>query len=196
MVNFSRKRAQLYLPTAGCLALLATCAGWVVPRNGEFSVARDFEECAEQAEANAPSSSERTVLMARCSEQFAGRRKAGGGYVFYDFMQDRTFDIAGPNPSQEEHKQIDRAYMAYLDAQRRESITLQLAKRQADEDQASLERARRTEGPPLVLTPKVPLPVKRPPNLPKYPQCGEGSLACSFAKLSDVVRRAFASEPR
>jgi hypothetical protein len=54
--------------------------------------------------------------------QFAGRRKMGGGYTYYDFMQNRHFDISGPNPSPEEMRQIDQEYTAYLGDQRRESI--------------------------------------------------------------------------
>jgi len=51
--------------------------------------------------------------MTECNVRFAGRRKADGGYTYYDFMQDRIFDIAGPNPTAEERKQIDREYINY-----------------------------------------------------------------------------------
>src|SRR5690242_19475662 len=57
----------------------------------------DFEECARTAEKTA-TPGEKSAALAQCSSNFAGRRKPGGGYTYYDFMQDRSFDIAGPNP--------------------------------------------------------------------------------------------------
>ena len=67
----------------------------------------DFEACADAAE-KATTKSEKTAVFADCNAKFAGRRKAGGGYTYYDFLQDRTFDIAGPNPTPEEQKKIDK----------------------------------------------------------------------------------------
>ena len=55
----------------------------------------DFESCADVAE-KAKTKEEKTAKLAECNTKFAGRRKPGGGYTYYDFMQDRTFDIAGP----------------------------------------------------------------------------------------------------
>ena len=64
--------------------------------------------------------------LAECNAKFAGRRKPGGGYTYYDFMQDRTFDIAGPNPTPEEQKKIDEQYTAYLERERRNNIAAAL----------------------------------------------------------------------
>ena len=74
----------------------------------------DFESCADVAE-KATTKEEKTTKLAECNAKFAGRRKPGGGYTYYDFMQDRTFDIAGPNPTTEEQKKIDEQYTAYLE---------------------------------------------------------------------------------
>src|SRR5229473_650581 len=113
--------AKTYLLTAGALVLLVVlCLGI---RGSPPQSAQDFEECVEQVQAKAPSNDGRGALTTECSARFAGRRKAGGGYTYYDFMQDRKFDIAGPNPTAEERKQIDREYMVFLDAQRREAIS-------------------------------------------------------------------------
>ena len=71
----------------------------------------DFESCADLAE-KAGTKEEKTAKLAECNAKFAGRRKPGGGYTYYDFMQDRTFDIAGPNPTPEEQKKIDEQYTA------------------------------------------------------------------------------------
>jgi hypothetical protein len=60
-------------------------------------------------------------LIAQCDKQFVGRRKIGGGYTYYDFLQNRHFDIAGPNPTPNELKHFDEEYTLYLDTQRREA---------------------------------------------------------------------------
>src|SRR5689334_24444900 len=90
----------------------------------------DFESCADIAE-KAPTKEEKTSKLAECNAKFAGRRKPGGGYTYYDFMQDRTFDIAGPNPTPEEQKKIDEQYTAYLERERRNHLAaVQAAKQQ------------------------------------------------------------------
>jgi hypothetical protein len=126
-------------------------------------------------------------------------------------MQDRSFDIAGPNPTPDERKQIDRQYMAFLDAQRRAAVSAELAKRRNEQFQADLERARQPGGAPTAFMPRnsspaietvnpVPLPEKRPVDRsvdrsrPAY--CEEASLTCSWAKLSAAVKNAFASSSR
>jgi len=173
-----------------CLALLAGASAWIgssAPR-----VANDYENCAEEAQANATSNIEYSKLITHCGERFAGRRKAGGGYAYFDFMQNRSFDLAGPNPTDDERKRIDRSYMEFLGAQRREMLLSDLAKAQANLEQAGLDRAQQGAGPPLTLTPKIPLPAKRPPTQ-HAKACEDGSLSCSWAKLSAAVRSAFAS---
>ena len=89
--------------------------------------ARDIEECVEALgaspsfnQSSLPLSNERGGA-ADCNARFAGRRKPGGGYTYYDFMQGRNFDIAGPNPTVEERNWIDREYIDFLDVQRRQT---------------------------------------------------------------------------
>jgi hypothetical protein len=69
---------------------------------------------------NSSSKNEVKTLLAECDKQFVGRRKTGGGYTYYDFLQNRQFDIVGPNPSREELKYFDEQYTLYLEAQKRE----------------------------------------------------------------------------
>ena len=45
----------------------------------------DFESCADVAE-KAKTKEEKTTKLAECNAKFAGRRKASGGYTYYDFM--------------------------------------------------------------------------------------------------------------
>ncbi len=190
----NRKR----LVTAVALALLALVVLWLGFHGSSPRLARDFEECVEQVQAEPLSNDERGALMTQCNARFAGRRKAGGGYTYYDFMQDRSFDIAGPNPTAEERTQIDREYMTFLDAQRREALSAELARRRNEQLRADMERARQPAGPPMVLTPRNSSPVveKRPADRSKSTPCQDGSLTCSWAKLSAAVKNAFASSSR
>jgi hypothetical protein len=180
------------------LALLALVVGWLGFRGSPPQSARDFEECVEQVEANAASDDEHAALMTDCSARFAGRRKPGGGYTYYDFMQDRHFHIAGPNPTPEERKEIDRAYMGFLDTQRREAVSAELARRLIEQLQADMESARQPAGPPMVLTPRnsVAAAAKRPADRSKSAHCEDGSLACSWARFSAVVKNAFVSSSK
>jgi hypothetical protein len=149
----------------------------------------DFEECADAAE-KAATKTEKTSALADCNAKFAGRRKAGGGYSYYDFLQDRTFDIAGPNPTPDEQKKIDESYTAYLASQRRSNEAAQAAMRQQREQQERQAQqlqqvALRTE------VERVPVPVERPkvqqvvnPRAKGTP-CAKGSFSCEWPRLSE-----------
>jgi hypothetical protein len=163
--------------------------------------ARDFEECVEALGAGpsfnrpGPPLSNQHGGAADCNARFAGRRKPGGGYTYYDFMQGRNFDIAGPNPTAEERNWIDREYIGFLDTQRRETVSAEMAKRQDEQLRADLERARQPAGPPLVLLPRSrpSQAAKQPADRSKSTPCDDNSLACGWSKLSAVVKNAFAS---
>jgi hypothetical protein len=187
--------AKKYLVLAVALVFVALVVLWLGIRGSPPTSARDFEQCVEQVEATTPTNDERGALLTGCNARFAGRRKAGGGYTYYDFMQDRKFDIAGPNPTAEERKEIDRAYMGFLDAQRREAVSAELAKRQNEQLQADLESAPQPTGPPMVLTQtnSPPTAAKRLVDRSKSTRCEDASLSCSWAKFSAVVKNAFAS---
>ena len=180
------------------VSLALVVAVWLSFRGSALESARDFEECVEALQAGRPSNDERGSSMTNCNARFAGRRKPGGGYSYYDFMQGRSFDIAGPNPTAEERKQIDRAYIEFLDAQRRETVSAELARRQNEQLRADIERERQPVGPPLVLTPKNPSSpaAKKPADRSKSALCDDSSLACGWSKLSAAVKDAFASSSR
>jgi hypothetical protein len=128
-----------------------------------------------------------------------GGRKAGGGCTYYDFMQNRHFDIAGPNPAPEELKQIDHEYTGYLDVQRRDAIAAALAKKHSDQIQADLEKAQprtgptTSVGPPMVITPtKVPpTGTKASVDRSRATRCDDGPLSCSWSKFSATLKNAF-----
>ena len=179
------------------VSLALVFAVWLSLRGSALEFARDFEECVEALQAGR-SNDERGSSMTGCNARFAGRRKPGGGYSYYDFMQGRSFDIAGPNPTAEERKLIDHEYIEFLDAQRRETVSAELAKRQNEQLRSDMERERQPVGPPLVLTPKNPSSpaAKKPADRSKSARCEDNSLACGWSKLSRAVKDAFASSSR
>jgi hypothetical protein len=144
---------------------------------------QDFEQCAEDAERTASSMDERTSLIAECDKRFVGRRKMGGGYTYYDFLQNRHFDMAGPNPTAAELKHFDEEYALYLDTQRQFPATSALADKQGED---RLTGSIPSPGPPIVITPtKVPIPkARRLAVRPIGPLCEDLSLSCSWTKFS------------
>jgi hypothetical protein len=158
------------------------------------SAPADFESCADVAE-RAKTKEEKTAKLAECNAKFAGRRKPDGGYTYYDFMQDRTFDIAGPNPTPEEQKRIDEQYTAYLERERRSNIAAALAAKQQQPEptlgwqQVSLG-AEPAPPPPPAETEKVPVPVASPVKQAariKAAQCAKDQFSCEWPRLSEKV---------
>ena len=178
----SRRAAPLLVAAAGFFLLTSAHAHAQWWKRAPV----DFEECADAAEKSA-TKAEKTAALADCNAKFAGRRKAGGGYTYYDFLQDRTFDIAGPNPTPEEQKKIDESYTAYLADQRRSNEAAQAIVRQQREQQEQQAQqlqqvALRTE------VERVPVPVERPKVLgarPKNAPCTKGSFSCEWPRLSE-----------
>lgn len=177
-------------------ALLVAAAGFVLltPSHAQAQWWKrapvDFEECADAAE-KAPIKAEKTAALADCNAKFAGRRKPGGGYSYYDFLQDRTFDIAGPNPTPEEQKKIDEAYAAYLANQRRSNEAAEAAaRRQREQMEQQVQQlqqvAMRTD------VERVPIPVERPKvqqtvGQRKGAPCTKGSFSCEWPRLSESL---------
>lgn len=148
----------------------------------------DFEECADIAE-KAAAKDARTAALAECNAKFAGRRKPGGGYTYFDFMQNRSFDIAGPNPTPEEQKQIDEQYAAYLENQRRHSIAAAFAARQRQlQQQASLKSE--VERPPVAtasIAKPAPSRTAGEPKRAKPANCPKDSFSCDWPRLSERI---------
>jgi len=184
-VVVASRRAALFVAAAGFFLLTLSHAQAQWWKRAPV----DFEECADAAE-KAATKTEKTSALADCNAKFAGRRKAGGGYSYYDFLQDRTFDIAGPNPTPDEQKKIDESYTAYLANQRRSNEAAQAAMRQQREQeerqaQQIQQVALRTE------VERVPVPVERPkvqqaigPRAKGTP-CAKGSFSCEWPRLSE-----------
>src|SRR6478735_9538078 len=157
----------------------------------------DFEDCADAAN-KVPSPEEKSAALAQCNSKFAGRRKPGGGYTYYDFMQDRSFDIAGPNPTPEEQKYIDHQYTAYLESQRRNSIAAAFTAKQAQqqESQQGVQQASLRSEPEKIPVP-VASPVKRAERI-KASNCARNAFSCEWPRLSqsiDDLKKLFSSPP-
>ena len=176
----SRSTALLIAAFAGCMLLQlsrAQAQWW-------SRAPADFEDCADRAE-KAATKEEKTAQLTECNAKFAGRRKPGGGYTYFDFMQNRSFDIAGPNPTPEEQKKIDEQYTAFLERERRSRIAAAFTAKQQLLQQASL----RSE--------KVPLPVEAPNKPPvaseirphpKSAGCPRHSFSCDWPRLSEGIK--------
>jgi hypothetical protein len=156
----------------------------------------DFEQCADAAERSA-TKEDKTAALAECNAKFAGRRKPGGGYAYYDFMQDRTFDIAGPNPTPEEQKYIDQQYTVYLENQRRNNIAAALTAKQQQELQPPPAPPQEVQQQASLKSdvPKVPLPVQRPTSKQqaaanerlRAANCAKDTFSCEWPKLSESL---------
>jgi hypothetical protein len=200
-------RTSALLVAAGLIALLpvrASAQWW-------SRAPSDFEECADVAE-KAANKAEKTAALAECNAKFAGRRKPGGGYSYYDFMQDRTFDIAGPNPTPEEQKSIDQQYTLYLENQRRSSIAAAAAAVAAKQRELELQPPAPQPLPQPTIqrvslnVARVPLPVQRPTKQQqaaydsrvKTADCTKDTFLCEWPKLSEGLnglKRLFTSTP-
>ena len=143
---------------------------------------------ADKAE-KAATKEERTSLLSQCNAKFAGRRKPSGGYSYFDFMQNRHFDIAGPNPTPEEQKKIDEHYTDFLDRERRNSIAAAFSAKQHQQQhqkqqlqQASLKSE--SDKPPTTtamrVSTKMPTPLMRFPP-PDFFGGGRGASAAASA---------------
>jgi hypothetical protein len=149
----------------------------------------DFEECAERAERSPGGQDARTQAQISCESKFAGRRKPGGGYSYYDFLQDKTFDIAGPNPTVAEQRAIDEEYKKYLDSHRRSVVLAAYAEKQRELDIAPApDVAAMPEVTPPVEVKTAAVPVPRPRPRIKGPDCAAEPLACGWAKLSTGLK--------
>jgi len=155
----------------------------------------DFEECAEAAD-KIPVKEAKSAALAQCNAKFAGRRKPGGGYTYYDFMQDRSFDIAGPNPTPEEQKYIDQQYTLYLEGQRHSNIAAAFANQQKQQQQLELQQASLKAEPAEKIPvpqarPKVQQQARQPASADARPRtrgpanCPRRSFSCEWPRLSE-----------
>lgn len=151
----SKKRIRNVLAVVGCLCVAASVVAWIGWGVLVGTPSNDFEACSDAAASLISNQTDLRNSLAECAAKFAGRRKAGGGYHYLDLLQNRWFDIAGPNPTVHEQNYIDLEYVKYLAAQRREDLQSALMReqmKQADQKDASADSLA-TVGPPLEILP-------------------------------------------
>jgi len=143
-------------------------------------VVRDFEDCAHLAR-KMSLGTERAARILDCGARFAGRRKVGGGYAYYDLWQNRSFDIAGPNPTADERTRIYSEHIRFLASQRRETALAEADGLVAEQRQAETS-----------------IDLRRPTTKPSKlnPCMIKGSLSCTWTKFRSAVGNAFAASPR
>jgi hypothetical protein len=170
------------------IALIAACAALMPMRaNAQWwsRAPADFEECADKAE-KAATKEERTSALSVCNAKFAGRRKPGGGYTYFDFMQNRSFDIAGPNPTPAEQKHIDEQYTAFLERERQSRIAAAFSAKRQLLQQASLTNEKTPPRAEAPNKPQVTAGDMRP--RPKATGCARGSFSCEWPRLSEGIK--------
>jgi hypothetical protein len=177
-----------------CCALSG--AAWLGVQWWSWQFPADFEQCAAQADRIASSKGERLTLIAQCDKQFVGRRKPGGGYTYFDFLQNRHFDIAGPNPTPDELKYFDQEYALYLDTQRKDAAAAATAEKRNQQAQAELENDRLAAlivppGSHAVAPTSVPIPKARSRTV-----CEDASLSCSWSRFTAGIKNFFESKAK
>jgi hypothetical protein len=182
-VNEPRKSALLCIAIVCCVVLVParSQAQWWGARTPA-----DYEECAESA-GKAATKEAKTAQLAECGVKFAARRKAGGGYSYFDFMQNRHFDIAGPNPTPEEQRHIDEQYAAYLGRERRNAIAAAFTQKQQQLQHAAPESekksvSREPAGKPRAAT--VGNAISRPANT----NCARDAFSCNWPRLAEGIK--------
>ena len=151
-------------------------------------------------------------MIAQCDKQFVGRRKVGGGYTYDDFLQNRHFDIAGPNPTPNELKHFDEAYSFLSDGKAGERdrqlrggtghAVAALAEKQSRMAQPDYQDDRVTgsmspPGLPMIIGPNiVPIPKPRSSVVRLKGLCEDASLSCSWTKFSEGIKTFFESNAK
>jgi hypothetical protein len=182
-VNESRKSTLLLVMIVCCAVLVParSHAQWWGAR-----IPADYEECAESAE-KATTKEAKATQLAECGVKFAARRKPGGGYTYFDFMQNRHFDIAGPNPTPEEQRHIDEQYAEYLSRERKSAITAAFTQKQQQLQRAAPESEKKSAVPVPVNKPRgatVGVAVSRPANT----NCAKDSFSCNWPRLAEGIK--------
>ncbi len=153
----------------------------------KFYTPKDFEECSQSAEQPGLSKDTQAKILSECDSKFAGRRKAGGGYTYFDFTQNRHFDIAGPNPTQQELKRMDQEYLAYLEANRQTAVNPANAEQAIAAINKQIKLVSYQKVAPPKVTVKQPVAANRL-RVRKDAVCKNDALSCGWAKITTTVQ--------
>ena len=179
------------LPGAIALCCVLLTAATASAQQRTITSSRDYEDCVDTVKAFALTREALATTVAECDSRFPGRRKASGGYTYYDFMQNRHFDIAGPIPTAKELKQIDQEFIRYLaarnpsagsrDDERAKTIRTETPRSTAKPESKPRIAAAQTTG----SAHGKPVPSQ---NKPKPLDCRETPVACGWTSLTTQVK--------
>ena len=99
-------------------------------------------------------------------------------------MQNRNFDIAGPNPTPQEQKLIDERYTAWLDEQRRSNIAAALAAKQLQQISLKIETEKGASDHGGIGKPRATASDAR---RSKPTECSRQSFSCEWSRLSEGI---------
>lgn len=180
--------------TIAMLGLMAVCWSSIIPtaaaQPGIVQRASDYEDCVEQAHASGSPKEAIVATVSACDSRFPGRRKPGGGYTYFDFMQNRHFDIAGPVPTKKELKQIDHAFIRYLANRNgsRASAAPSQVMQSAPGDQAKSRAPARRTSQPRTAKPATASRHATTPHAAKFDNCRDPSLTCGWTHLTMQIK--------
>lgn len=181
---------HMALPCAVALCCLSFAAVPASAQQRTITNSRDYEDCVDTVKAFALTREALATTVAECDSRFPGRRKASGGYTYYDFMQNRHFDIAGPIPTAKELKQIDQEFIRYLAARNPSSGPRDDQRARSSRAETSKPVAK-PESKPRIATQTTGLAHAKPAppqNKPKPLDCRETPVACGWTSLTTQVK--------
>jgi len=181
---------HMALPCAIALCCIVLTAASASAQQRTITSSRDYEDCVDTVKAFALTPEALATTIAECDSRFPGRRKAGGGYTYYDFMQNRHFDIAGPIPTAKELKQIDQEFIRYLAARNPSAGSGEGQRAKAIRPETA-RSAGKPENKPRVATQTTGLAHARPAtsqNKSKPLDCRETPVACGWTSLTTQVK--------
>ncbi|HEV7598692.1 MAG TPA: hypothetical protein VGO49_00310 [Bradyrhizobium sp.] len=192
-MNESRNSALLCAAIVCCVVLVParSHAQWWGTR-----APADYEECAESAE-QAASKEARATQLSECGVKFAARRKPSGGYSYFDFMQNRHFDIAGANPTPEEQKTIDEQYAAYLGRERQNAIAAAFTRKQQQVQHTASQSEKKSLNKEPASKPRA-ATVGNASSRPASANCARDSFSCNWPRLAEGIKnfkKLFSSSP-
>jgi hypothetical protein len=181
-----RKSVMLVVLTGLCVVLGAgpSRAEW-----WKIYSPKDFEDCSTSAQQPGVSSDARAKIISECDARFPGRRKAGGGYTYFDFMQNRHFDIAGPKPTPQELKRMDQEYLAFLETNPEtaaEAVDTGQALAAIDNQMKPVAASKPPQ--PAVAVTKPSVVPAAPAQARKKAACKDDALSCGLAKITATVK--------
>lgn len=181
-----RKSVMLVVLTGLCVVL---GAGSLRAEWWKIYSPKDFEDCSSSAQQPGVTEAAKAKIVSECDAKFPGRRKPGGGYTYFDFMQNRHFDIAGPKPTPQELKRMDQEYLAFLETNPEmpvEAVDAGQALAAIDNQMKPLAPPKQAQPAVAISKPHVVASVPAPAR--KKAACKDDALSCGLAKITASVK--------